>query len=175
MTSNQPVPALLAMKETRQNRTPHITRPPSAILYSSGNSSGTGEIEAKLEPRCTGILPLRVKRYSNIPMSLNSKTVARSMRNRTGASTVAPNTTNRRYKLSGVVCKNGGLSLILVTRRVVVFSSECRLLLVTELFYSKKSRFLKSASFRLFIYLVSKILLPASSSPGIVCPCSSSP
>ncbi|CNT66446.1 Uncharacterised protein [Salmonella enterica subsp. enterica serovar Bovismorbificans] len=30
ITSSQPVPAFLTMKETRQNNTPHIIKPPSA-------------------------------------------------------------------------------------------------------------------------------------------------
>ncbi|CSP99693.1 Uncharacterised protein [Shigella sonnei] len=50
-TSSQPVPAFFTIKETRQNSTPHIIKPPSATSYPNGNSNNTGEIKAKLEPR----------------------------------------------------------------------------------------------------------------------------
>ena len=139
MTSSQPVPAFLTMKETRQNRTPHIMKPPSATSYPNGSNSSTGEINAKLEPRYAGILPLQIKRYSNVPMPLNSRTVAGLMWNRTGTRTVAPNIANRCCKLSGIVCKSGGLSLTPIARRVIVFSSECCLLLALGCYIQKKA------------------------------------
>ena len=74
------------------------------------STANTGEINAKLEPKYAGNLPLQIIKYKSVPIPFINKAVAGFTCNKNGTNTVEPNIANKCCKLSGTACKRGTFS-----------------------------------------------------------------